>query len=106
MLNILIVDDSILVRNSLEKVFTELGYNVVGKADSGTEAVKIFNELNPDLVTMDITMPGITGVEALKKIISIDENAKVIMVTSHGEEHLVMESIKIGAKGYTLKREC
>lgn len=102
-LKVVIVDDSILVRNTLETILVEIGHRVVGKADNGAKGVELYRELKPDLVTMDITMPGIGGVEALKKIMEIDNSAKVMMVTSHGEEHLVMEAIKSGAKGYALK---
>ncbi len=103
MINVLIVDDSALVRNNLKRQIEELGHKVVALAKSGKEAIVIYEKLKPDLVTMDITMPMMSGVSALKKIKEIDKDAKVIMITSHGEEDLVMESIKSGANGYVLK---
>lgn len=106
-MRVLIVDDSRIIRNGLKNIFLFLGHNVVGEAVTGFEAINMYKTLSPDLVTMDISMPmrqGIKdGVSALKEIIDLDTNAKVIMVTSHGEEHLVVDSIKLGAKGYILK---
>jgi len=103
MLKIMIVDDSLIIRNSLKQQFTELGHEVVASAKSAHEAITIYNQVKPDLVTMDITMPVMSGVEALVELISIDENANIVMVTSHGEENLVMDAISSGAKGYVLK---
>jgi len=103
MLNILIVDDSMLIRKTLSKVIKELGYNVIGEAKNGLEAIEMYNELYPDIVTMDITMPEMDGVDALLAIKQKDKKAKVIMITSHGEENLVMKAIIGGAKGYILK---
>ncbi|MFA9373435.1 response regulator [Poseidonibacter sp.] len=106
-MRVLIVDDSRIIRNGLKNIFLFLGHNVIGEAVTGFEAINMYKTLSPDLVTMDISMPmrqGIKdGVSALKEIIDLDPNAKVIMVTSHGEEHLVVDSIKLGAKGYILK---
>jgi len=107
MLRILVVDDSLIMRNVLVRVFESLGHKVVGKSPTGYDAIEKYKMLVPDLVTMDITMPmtqGIkNGVEALAKIKELDEFAKVVMVTSHGEQKLVLDSIKLGAKGYMLK---
>ena len=107
MLRILVVDDSVIMRKALIKIFKSLGHQVVGEAGSGYEAIEKYKILVPDLTTMDISMPmeqGIhNGVEALKKIKELDKFAKVAMVTSHGEEELVMNSIKLGAKSYMLK---
>ncbi len=106
-MRILIVDDSRIIRNGLKNIFLFLGHNVVGEAVTGYEAINMYKTLLPDLVTMDISMPmrqGIKdGVVALKEILNVDIDAKVIMVTSHGEEDLVVDSIKLGAKGYILK---
>lgn len=106
-MRVLIVDDSRIIRNGLKNIFLFLGHNVIGEAVTGFEAINMYKTLSPDLVTMDISMPmrqGIKdGVSALKEIIDLDAHAKVIMVTSHGEEHLVVDSIKLGAKGYILK---
>lgn len=103
MLNIMIVDDSTIIRKMLQTKLEEMGYTVVASAKSGKEAVALYKETNPDLVTMDITMPIMNGIEALKLIKKDYKDAKVIMVTSHGEEKLVMDAIVGGAKGYILK---
>jgi len=103
MLNVLVVDDSVIIRRTLTTKLEEMGYTVVAQAKSGKEAVLLYKEHIPDLVTMDITMPIMNGIEALKKIIKEHSDAKIIMVTSHGEEHLVMEAITNGARGYILK---
>ena len=103
MLNIMIVDDSTIIRKTLQIKLEELGFNVVAQAKSGKEAIKMYTETLPDLVTMDITMPIMNGIEALKLIKKSYKDAKIIMVTSHGEEKLVMDAIVNGAKGYILK---
>lgn len=103
MLNIMIVDDSTIIRKTLKSKLNALGHNVVASAKSGREAISLYKKSNPDLVTMDITMPIMNGIDALKHIKMKYKDAKVIMVTSHGEEKLVMEAIMNGAKGYVLK---
>ena len=103
MLNILVVDDSIIIRRTLTTKLEEMGYTVVAQAKSGKDAVSLYQEHMPDLVTMDITMPIMNGIEALKKIRKNHSDAKIIMITSHGEENLVMEAITNGARGYILK---
>ena len=103
MLNIMIVDDSTIIRKTLQMKLEELGFNVIAQAKSGKEAVEMYKDTLPDLVTMDITMPIMNGIEALKLIKKSYKDAKVIMVTSHGEEKLVMDAIVSGAKGYILK---
>ena len=103
MLNIMIVDDSRIITRSLTKIFDNMRFNVIGIASNGQDAVEMYKKLKPDLVTMDITMPVMNGLESLQKIREFDEKARVIMVTSHGEERLVMDAISFGAKGYILK---
>jgi two-component system chemotaxis response regulator CheY len=103
MLNIMVVDDSMIIRRGIANILKELGFNVVGETGTGAEAVALYDMLKPDLVTMDITMPVMTGNEALKRIKAKHPDAKIIMITSHGEEQLVMEAILAGAKGYVLK---
>jgi len=107
MFKILIVDDSIMLRKSLKKVLESLGHSVIAEAGSGYDGIEEYKKHKPDIVTMDITMPGVQGimdgVEALKKIKEIDQDANIIMITPHGEEELVMDAIANGAKGYILK---
>lgn len=99
----MIVDDSKIITRTLTKNFNLMGFTVSGVASNGQEAVAMYKEIKPDLVTMDITMPIMDGIEALKLIQEFDRAAKIVMVTSHGEEKLVMDAITYGAKGYILK---
>ena len=103
MLKVLVVDDSLIIRKKITKLVTQLGHEVVFGAQNGQEAIEKYGELKPDLVTMDITMPDMDGIEAVEHIIKLDSEAKIIMVTSHGQEDMVIKSIKAGAVGYMLK---
>ncbi len=103
MLNIMIVDDSLIIRKTLSTKLQAMGHTVVALAKSGKEAIELYGEHMPDLVTMDITMPVMSGIEALQEIQKLYRNVTIIMVTSHGEERLVMDAISSGAKGYILK---
>ena len=103
MLKVLIVDDSLIVRNTLKQKFEDLGYEVVGLASSGKEAILLNSRLKPDLITMDITMPLMNGIEATQHILFEFPEVKILMITSHGEEDLVMDAIASGADGYLLK---
>ena len=99
----MIVDDSLVVRKSLRKLLEELGHEIVHESEEGRDAVQKFRRINPELITMDITMPVLNGILALKEIIQQNPDAKVIMITSHGEEELVMDAVSFGAAGYILK---
>ncbi len=103
MLNVLVVDDSMIMRRSLKTLLERLGHKVVGEAKTGKEAMHMYEKFLPDFVTMDITMPDMDGVEAVKEIVSVNLDANIIMVTSHGQEDMVRRSIVNGAKGYILK---
>jgi two-component system chemotaxis response regulator CheY len=103
MLKVLIVDDSLIIRKKISKIFENLGHEVVFDATNGQEAIDAYTKFKPDLVTMDITMPDMDGITALKHIIKEDNEAKIIMVTSHGQEDMVIKSIQAGAVGYILK---
>ncbi len=107
MANILIVDDAEIIRISIRKYIENLGHTVISTAENGYEAIVEYKKHSPDLVLMDISMPEVegikNGIEALEEIISVDKNAQVVMVTSHGEQRLVMEAISKGSKGYILK---
>ena len=103
MLNILVVDDSLIMRRNIIKMIESLGHKVVGEAKDGQEAVEVYRKLKPDLVTIDITMPRMDGLGAVKELKKIDKNAKIIMVTSHGQEEMVIDAIRSGASGYLLK---
>ena len=103
MLNVLIVDDSMIIRKKVAKLLEKLGHEVVSDAQNGQEAIDRYNSKKPDLVTMDITMPDMDGITAVKEIIKDNKDAKIIMVTSHGQEDMVIKSIQAGAVGYMLK---
>lgn len=102
-MRVLIVDDSLMMRMEMKVVMESLGHEVVYMAKDGKEAINKYTETSPDFVTMDITMPNMNGIQALKHIIDDDSNAKVLMVTSNGLENLVIEAINLGAVGYILK---
>jgi len=99
----MIVDDSMILRKKLTSVFTELGYEVVALAKTGKEGVDMYDEFKPDLVTMDITMPDMSGTEAVKLIVQKHPDANVIMSTSHKDPRMLKESLLNGAKGYIVK---
>ena len=87
----------------METIIEKLGHKVVSDAQNGREGIDEYNANKPDLVTMDITMPDMDGISAVKEIMKSDANAKIIMVTSHGQEDMVIKSIQAGAVGYMLK---
>lgn len=103
MLKIFVVDDSLIMRRNISKMIESLGHKVVGEAKDGHEAIALYRKLAPDLVTMDITMPEMDGLSAVKELKRIDKDAKIIMVTSHGQEEMVIDAIRSGASGYLLK---
>lgn len=102
-LNILVVDDSLITIKKLTQMLQGIGHTVIAHARTGQEALEQYKLTKPDLVTMDITMPGMNGIEVTKIIIGEDPKALIIMVTSHGQEQMVVDSIEVGAKGYILK---
>ena len=103
MLKVLIVDDSLIIRKKISKILENLGHKVVFDATNGQEAIDAYFKYKPDLVTMDITMPDMDGITAVKHIIKDEKEAKIIMITSHGQEDMVIKSIQAGAVGYILK---
>ncbi|NLJ91079.1 MAG: response regulator [Clostridiales bacterium] len=100
---ILVCDDAAFMRMMIKDILTKNGYEVVGEAENGNVAVERYNELKPDLVLMDITMPEMDGIEALKQIMANDPSAKVIMCSAMGQQAMVIESIKAGAKDFIVK---
>lgn len=103
MSNVMIVDDAAFMRATLKDVITKGGFNVVAEAVNGKDAVEKYKIHKPDIVTMDITMPEMDGIAALKEIVSFDASAKVIMCSAIGQQSNVMESIKSGAKDFIVK---
>jgi two-component system chemotaxis response regulator CheY len=103
MKRILIVDDATFMRLAIKKALQEGGFEIVGEAENGLEAVKKYIELKPDAVTMDITMEEMSGIEALKIILKADPNAKVVMISAMGQEAMVKEALINGAKSFIVK---
>ena len=101
--NILISDDAAFMRMMIKDILTKNGYNVVGEAENGKVAVEKYPEAKPDLVLMDITMPDMDGIQALKKIKEIDPNANIIMCSAMGQQAMVIEAIQSGAKDFIVK---
>ena len=101
--NILIVDDAAFMRMMLRDILTKNGYIVVGEGCNGKEGVAKYKELKPDLITLDITMPELDGISALKEIRAFDPSALVIMCSAMGQQAMVIESIQAGAKDFIVK---
>jgi two-component system chemotaxis response regulator CheY len=100
---ILITDDALFMRVTLKNILTQNGFEVVGEAANGFESVELYKQLKPDVVTMDITMPEMDGLQALKAIRAIDPNASVVMCTAMGQKNMVVEAIQSGAKDFIVK---
>ncbi|MNM84656.1 Chemotaxis protein CheY [compost metagenome] len=100
---ILIVDDAAFMRMMIRDILSKNGFEVVGEAQDGAQAVEKFKELHPDLITMDITMPEMDGIAALKEIKKLDPNARVIMCSAMGQQAMVIDAIQAGAKDFIVK---
>lgn len=100
---ILIVDDAHFMRTMIREIFTGSEFSVIGEAENGLEGVRLYKQLRPDLTTLDIVMPEMDGITALKEIIQFDPKAKVIMVSALGQEALIAEAINVGAKDFIVK---
>ena len=103
MARILITDDAAFMRMQLKNIFESLGHEVVGEAENGQVAIDLYDQLKPDLVTLDITMPVLDGLGSLEKIMELDNSAKVIMVTAAGQKSKMVEAIKLGASEFIQK---
>jgi len=101
--SVLIVDDTAFMRIMLKDIFTKNGFEVVGEAENGAEAIGKYKELKPDIVTMDITMPEMSGIEALQAIREFDSKAIVVMCSAMGQQAMVVEAIQNGAKDFIVK---
>ena len=100
---VLVVDDAAFMRIKLKDILEKNNYEVVGEAQNGIEAIEKYTELSPDIVTMDITMPEMDGVEALKGIKAFDPNAKILMCSAMGQQSMVMDAIRAGAVDFIVK---
>jgi len=100
---VLIVDDAVVMRMMIKGILSKNGYEIVGEAQNGVEAVEKYRSLNPDLVTMDMVMPEMDGISAVKEIVADHPDARIIMCTSMGQQALVVEAIQAGAKSFITK---
>ena len=100
---VLVCDDAIFMRTMISDILSQAGFEVVGEAESGIQAVAKYRELKPDLVTMDIVMPDMGGIEAVREICKGDPEAKILMCSAMGQQALVVEAIQAGAKDFVVK---
>ncbi|MCX7841519.1 MAG: response regulator [Clostridia bacterium] len=100
---ILIVDDAAFMRMMIKDILGKNGYEVVGEAENGARAIEKYKELIPDLVVMDITMPEVDGIQAVKEIKKVNADAKIIMCSAMGQQAMVIESIQAGARDFIVK---
>jgi two-component system chemotaxis response regulator CheY len=98
-----VCDDAIFMRTMISDILTGAGYEVVGEAESGVQAIERYRSLHPDLVTMDIVMPDMGGIDAVRQIVKEDANAKILMCSAMGQQALVVEAIQAGAKDFVVK---
>lgn len=103
MAKVLIVDDAAFMRMMIKDILEKNGFEVVGEASNGLKAVELYKSENPDIVTMDITMPDMDGIEAVKAIKAFDPSAKIIMCSAMGQQSMVMDAIKSGARDFIVK---
>lgn len=103
MARVLIVDDAKFMRTLVKDALTSAGHQIVGEAENGNQAIEMYKNLSPDLVTMDITMREKDGLEAASEILKVDKSARIIMVTALGQEDLLARAIKMGVKDFVVK---
>ena len=101
--SVLVCDDASFMRTMISDILSQAGYEVVGEAETGLQAVEMYKNLNPDLVTMDIVMPDMGGIDAVRAIIEHDPGARVLMCSAMGQQALVVEAIQAGAKDFVVK---
>ncbi len=100
---ILVCDDSMYMRQKIKQALQDAGYEIVGEAETGAEAITKYQELTPDLVTMDVVMPGMSGVDAVQKIMQGDAEARIIMCSAMGQKKLISDALQAGARDFLVK---
>ena len=100
---ILIVDDAMLIRFMLKDILEDNGYTIVGEADEADQAFEIYQETQPDLVTMDITLTSSSGIDAIRNILNYDTNARIVVISALEQKKVIMEALKYGAKDFIIK---
>lgn len=103
MARMMIVDDALMMRTTLRRIFEKAGHEIVGEAVNGEQAITSYAKCQPDLVTMDLTMPGLGGIEAIKHIVASNPAANIIVVSALGQKNIIFEALQNGAKNYVLK---
>ncbi|SHF53903.1 response regulator [Ornithinibacillus halophilus] len=103
MAKVLIVDDAKFMRVTLANILSKENHEIVGEAENGQQAVELYKDTKPDLVTMDITMPIMNGIDAIKEIVTYDRNAQIIVCSAMGQQKIVVNAIEIGAKDFIVK---
>jgi two-component system chemotaxis response regulator CheY len=101
--SVLVCDDAIFMRTMISDILSQAGFEIVGEAESGVEAVQQYRNLRPDLVTMDIVMPDMGGIDAVREICKEDPSARILMCSAMGQQALVVEAIQAGAKDFVVK---
>ena len=106
MANVLVVDDALFMRKMLSDILAKEGHQVIGQAENAKEAVTLYKKLKPDVMTLDIVMPEVDGMDSMKaiqEILALDQGAKIVMVSAMGQQELVVQSIRAGAKDFIVK---
>jgi two-component system chemotaxis response regulator CheY len=100
---VLVCDDAVFMRTMVSDILSQAGFTVVGEAENGKQAVEKYQQLKPDLVTMDIIMPEMGGIEAVRKITQLDPGARILMCSAMGQQSLVQEALQAGARDFVVK---
>ena len=100
---VLICDDAIFMRTMISDILQQSGFEIAGEAETGVQAIEKYKQLRPDLVTMDIVMPDMGGIDAVREIVAFDADAKILMCSAMGQQALVVEAIQAGAKDFVVK---
>jgi len=100
---VLVCDDAVFMRTLLSDILTQSGFEVIGEAETGVQAIERYKQLHPDLVTMDIVMPDMGGIDAVREITKFDAEARILMCSAMGQQALVVEAIQAGAKDFVVK---